>query len=58
MIGVREMSREPELFSVEMVGVETITFKYFPITLFRMKPKDCGERGKPLTGDDVFIEAV
>ena len=52
------MSREPKSFSVEMLGVETVTFKCFPIASFGMKPKDHGERGEPLTGNDVFIEAV
>ena len=58
MIGVGKMSREPKSSHVEMLGVETIAFEYFPITLFRMKPKDHRERGEPLTGDDAFIEAV
>jgi len=52
------MSGEPELFCVEMLGVETVAFGFFPIALFGMKPKDCGERGEPLTGNDVFIGAV
>ena len=58
MIGVGEISGEPESFFVDMLGVETVAFKCFPITLFGMKPKSCGEEGEPLTGSDVFIETV
>ena len=58
MISVRELSREPESFSSEMLGVETFVSELFPFALFRTKPKDHRERGKPLTGNDVFIKAV
>ena len=58
MIIVGEISREPDSFCVNMLGVETVAFECFPIALFGTKPKSHGEGSEPLTDGDVFIEAV
>jgi len=48
----------PTYLNNEMLDVETIAFKGFPIASFRTKPKDCREGGEPITDDDMFIKTV
>ena len=48
----------PNHLEGEMLDVETIAFKRFPITSFRLKSKDHREGGEPLTDDDMFIKTV
>ena len=46
----------PTYLQDEMLGVETIAFKGFPITSFRMNPRTAGKVviGMWVSGDDPF----
>jgi len=48
----------PTYLEAEMLDVETIAFGGFPNALLRMKPKNCGEGGEPLTDDGMFIKTM